>query len=163
MNLADVQRRLTAAEALWQKRGPRTYELSTEAQGQVSFKMTVQVSDHALTGQIATDQLRLPGQPAVAPVTQAASAASADRFTVPGLFAQVHRLLRRHQPLKAVGRTETGAGVPALPGSAGVPACGILNVTFDVCDGHLRALQYDTVFTIDDEFTLKISPLKPLP
>ena len=161
MNLADIQQRLTAAEALWQRRGREAYELITDDRGQLSSRMTVQVNGPVTRGQVITQPLLLPGQPAVAPVGREAGAASARRCTVPGLFAQVYRLLRRHRPLRAIQPAKTGTS--ALPGNADLPPCGILNVIFDAHDGHLRSLRYDTVFIIDDEFTLQVSALKPLP
>lgn len=65
-----------------------------------------------------------------------------ETYTVPGLFAQVNSVL-------------------GLARSAG--GCGVLNVTFDPNDGHVRVFRYDRFEITDEEFLLTTSALTPEP
>lgn len=159
IDTVGLQKRLAAAEALWQRRGLKHYSMNTAVTGQLGFDVVVAVhADKTVRGQMITRPLRLPGQPAVAPVTREASGSLAHRYAVPGLFAQVQRLLDQFHLL-----TPSRRSPPALPGSGGLPPCGVLNVTFDPRDGHVRSLQNDSFGVIDDEFLLTTSALTPEP
>lgn len=158
MDLAGIQRLLTAAEVLWQRRRLKYYSISTAVTGQLEFGVVVAVhEDRTVRGQIITKRLRLPGQSTVAPVTREASASFTRRYAVPGLFAQVQQLLDQFRLLTPPRRSP-----PALPGSDGLLPCGTLEVSFDPADGHLRYLDYDSP-AIDDEFLLTTSALTPEP
>ncbi|WP_424951262.1 DUF6174 domain-containing protein [Deinococcus sp.] len=142
MDIAGVRKRLMAAEALWQKRGPARYALTTRFSGVwMRFKIEVQVADQ-IVGRTTTDQLAFAGQPIPPPLVSRARPEEAQRYTVPGLFAVVHSALKS---ARAAG------------------ACGVLNVHFAPHDGHVLSFQNDSSGVIDDEFLLTTSPLTLLP
>lgn len=139
MNLADVERRLTAAEALWERRGPSRYGLNVIFSGVwAHFDLEVQMRG-AATAQMTASQLPLPGAVLAMPSSTPAASDMARRYTVPGLFAQVTSALK----------TARASG-----------GCGMLNATFDAQDGHLLSLRNDSAGVIDDEFSFTVSPLR---
>lgn len=143
IDVAGIQRRLNAAEALWRRVGPRQYQLQTTAQGGIGrYTVNLSVGREVVSGIMRAEQGQIAGQPVRLPIFSVNRAESARRYTVPGLFLQVQRLL--------------DATSPARP-------CGTLNVTFDPKDGHLRSLQYDNAFSIDEEYSLSVSPVTGTP
>ena len=140
INVTDIQKRLMAAEVLWKKRGPDAYRVSIDFQGIweiYSFQLSVPRGESAWL-------FVYPVPPAVESDIRVSTPGPAlvDTFTVPGLFARVRSVLK----------SARGAG-----------ACGILKVTFDTQDGHVRSLQNDSSGIIDDEFLLTTSALTPEP
>jgi hypothetical protein len=140
MNLADVQKRLTAAEALWKRRGPAAYRMNIDLEGEFGisrFQLSVPLKDSAwlfVYPQFRNGEANIRSSaPWPTPV---------DTYTVPGLFAEANSVL----------------GLAQEPGT-----CGVLNITFDHYDGHVRVLRFDNFAVTDEEFTLTVSPLLPLP
>jgi hypothetical protein len=139
MDLAGVQQRLTAAEALWQRRGLGTYRLTAEVNARLSAsRLFVQQRGPVVAAQRQVDRPYSPGQPSnTMLLLQTVNPALARRYSVPGLFAQVRALLR--DPL--------------------LRPCGDFSVTFDATDGHLRSLVYYPRFTSAHDLRLTVSPL----
>lgn len=136
-----MERRLKAAEALWQRRGVRAYQLQVTWLGQLSTTSSVEVRPgeppRAFRQRLVSGGPSGPGE-TVTPRWE----------TVSGLFAWVRTLLR--------DQTE---GHPWNPHPR---PCGTFDVTFDPRDGHLRSLRYDAAFSVDDEHTLTVGPVLPL-
>ena len=115
IDITGLQKRLTAAEALWKKRGPDPYRMNTDFEsesGVHSFQLNAPRSES--------------GWPFVSPVRRSATPnvrvsmpvlEHVDTYTVSGLFAQVRSALR-----SARG------------------TCGVLKMTFDPRDGHVLSL-----------------------
>ena len=140
INVTGIQKRLTAAEALWRKRGPDAYRIDIDFQGVWAihnFQLSV---PRGQSGWLFIYPVSS-SDPSDVRVTTPVPALVAT-YTVPGLFARVRSVLK----------SARGAG-----------ACGVLNVTFDPHDGHLRSLQNDSSGIIDDEFLLTTSVLTPEP
>jgi hypothetical protein len=156
IDIARVQRQINAAQALWQQRGPEEYRLNVAIRGQLGSTTEVQIRRGVVSG---LTRLTPPE-----PSTQGAAegrtldAIAAKNYTVPGLFRYVEVLLealRQPVPKQIPGRAPTRPS-PWRP-------CGVLNVRFDSADGHLRSLRFDYSGSIDEEFTLTVSPVTPLP
>lgn len=142
IDLAGLERRLSAAEALWGRRGPDAYRLALglrSAWERSDLLVSVRPGARPRV-RVTTFPLGLPGEPVPAPVTREGRPELAASFAVPDLFAGLRSLLREVSPRRP---------------------CGILELTFDPHDGHPRALRFDNAFAIDEDFRYTASPLLP--
>lgn len=143
IDVAGIQRRLHAAEALWKRVGAKQYRLKTTVEGEVGrYTVDLSVGRVVVSELTIMDSAQVPGHLVNPPVSRPESASGASRYTVPGLFSQVQRLLDATSPARS---------------------CGTLKVAFDPVDGHLRSLQYDNAFSEDEEFSLNVSPVTGTP
>ena len=140
IDVTGIQKRLTAAETLWKKRGPDGYRVSIEFRGvwaTYSFQLSVPRGESGWLFVYPVSSSAPSDVRVTTPVP-----ALVDTYTVSGLFARVRSVLK----------SARGAG-----------ACGVLNVTFDPHDGHVLSIQNDSSGVIDDEFLLTVPALTPEP
>ena len=138
LDVAGIQKRLTAAEARWKERGLDAYRVSIDFEGEsgvYSFQLSVPCDDSGWLFVYPVPRPASPGVRASTPVP-----ALVETFTVSGLFAQVRSAL-----------------------SLARGTCGVLKVAFDPHDGHVISLRRDNFAITDDEFLLTTSPLAPEP
>jgi hypothetical protein len=138
MDLADVQNRLDAAQALWHKHWRGNYSLSVQVRGAWDH-FDLQLSMHGK----ATAKLKfVPSQsfvPKLYPGIEEKMAENAGRYyTVVAFFQQIKAMIH--------------FSFPGRP-------CGIFNVMFDPVDGHPRRIEFDNAGGDDEETLLIISPL----
>jgi hypothetical protein len=142
MDLAGVQRQLDAAQALWQQRGPKEYDLTSSFKAKavtLAFRTHIQ---GRTTGWVTAQLPPTLGRSMPAPIEGAIAEDVVHRYTVPGFFDLVRSTIRQAR--------QQGA-------------CGVLLAKFDADDGHLRFLENNVVNVLDDEFSLHVISLIPLP
>ena len=133
-----LQKRLTAAEALWKKRGPDPYRMNIDFKsesGVHSFQLNAPRGESGWLFVSPVPRSATPNVRVSMPVPK-----HADTYTVSGLFSQVRLVLRSAR--------ET---------------CGVLKATFDPRDGHVLSLQCDNFAVTDDEFLPTTSALTSEP